>query len=209
MKNKYPQFFTQSIEDLNSTGVYKITCKSNNKIYIGSATRYKSNFSRNGFYGRWLNHIYKLKNGIHANTYLQNSWNKYGADDFIFEILEICSPEETIKKEYEYITKTNCTDNTVGFNIIKQSNFINTMCKEEVAKHLSELYKGKPRKLEDVKKWSTEIHQYDKNMNYIATYYSIAEASRQTGLQRQDIGQAAIGKKMKKCGGYYWKKLKI
>ena len=35
----------------------------------------------------------------------------------------------------------------------------------------------------------------------------MSEASRITGIMRQDIGQACIGKKIKKAGGFYWERV--
>ena len=50
------------------------------------------------------------------------------------------------------------------------------------------------------------VSQYDLNENYIATYKSISEASRQTGANRNAIGFVAKGKtKYITAGGYIWK----
>lgn len=59
--------------------IYRITNMINNKYYIGSA----ESFAR-----REWQHKYKLKRGEHTNPHLQASWNKYGEDAFVFEILE-------------------------------------------------------------------------------------------------------------------------
>jgi len=50
-----------------------------NRIYIGST----SNFPI-----RVRKHINELNRNVHHNPYLQNSWNKYGKDNFRFDILE-------------------------------------------------------------------------------------------------------------------------
>lgn len=59
--------------------IYRITNMVNNKYYIGSA----ESFSR-----REWQHKNDLKKGVHKNPHLQSSWDKYGGDAFIFEILE-------------------------------------------------------------------------------------------------------------------------
>ena len=51
-------------------GIYKITCKVNNKIYIGS--------TEVCFKQRFTKHKQRLRNNYHENDYLQKSWNKYG-----------------------------------------------------------------------------------------------------------------------------------
>lgn len=60
--------------------IYQITNMVNSKYYIGSA----ESFER-----RVWQHKNDLKRGAHKNPRLQASWNKHGADAFVFEILEV------------------------------------------------------------------------------------------------------------------------
>jgi group I intron endonuclease len=61
-------------------GIYVIQNLINHKIYIGSAIDLKR---------RWNAHILNLRKNDHCNVYLQNAWNKYGEENFIFWILEV------------------------------------------------------------------------------------------------------------------------
>ena len=70
-------------------GIYKITCVNNNKVYIGSS----SNIPQ-----RWFSHKSRLKQGKH-NKNLLSSYNKYGIDSFMFEVLEECDVLDLIKRE--------------------------------------------------------------------------------------------------------------
>ena len=76
------------------SGVYKITNKINNKIYVGSSVNIKA---------RWDDHIKMLTNSRHHNKHLQSSFNKHKLENFDFIILEICNKEELIIKEQFYI----------------------------------------------------------------------------------------------------------
>lgn len=67
-----------------TVGLYKITNTVNGKYYIGSS---------NDIDKRWFNHKSTLKRGKHRNCHLQASFNKYGADAFVFEIIEELPPD--------------------------------------------------------------------------------------------------------------------
>ena len=80
-------------------GVYKITCKENNQIYIGSSTDIKD---------RWLHHLSDLKNKVHHSVYLQECYDKYGKESLIFEVLlELSECDEDLLRlnEFYYIEK--------------------------------------------------------------------------------------------------------
>lgn len=78
---------------LKRCGVYKITNIVNNKMYIGSSKNILQ---------RWKNHIRELESNSHNNMFLQEDWNEYGKDNFLFEILEECLEEERYTREQEY-----------------------------------------------------------------------------------------------------------
>lgn len=61
------------------SGIYKITNIINNKVYIGLTIHLNR---------RWAEHKNDLIKNKHFNRYLQNSVNKYGIQNFKFEVLE-------------------------------------------------------------------------------------------------------------------------
>jgi hypothetical protein len=95
-----------------TTGVYKITCLENKKFYIGSSVSCET---------RWNSHLSALKNGKHHNKHIQSAYNKYGADCFIIEILEECDESVLLDREQFYIDTTQCTNNSIGFNICNKA----------------------------------------------------------------------------------------
>lgn len=99
-----------SFKDLHETGVYRITNLINGKVYVGS--------TRKSFVSRYTTHFEKLRTDNHkAYPHLQNAANKYGINNFEFEILEICDKEQCIEKETEWIAKLEACDRNKGYNI--------------------------------------------------------------------------------------------
>lgn len=76
------------------SGIYAILNTQNGKVYIGSAVNFKT---------RWRKHRYTLNNNRHHNIYLQRAWNKYGAANFQFEILEHCQVDQLEERENDFI----------------------------------------------------------------------------------------------------------
>ena len=68
---------------ITNSGVYKITNLINNKFYVGSSINLKQ---------RKHAHFYSLKLGKHKSPYLQNAFNKYGIENFVFEVIKYCEP---------------------------------------------------------------------------------------------------------------------
>lgn len=112
-------------------GVYKITNTSNGKFYVGSSNNVEK---------RWQQHISELTDGVHKNQHLQNAWNLYGKDSFIFETVEECLPDVQFEREQYYLDTLNPFDNR-GYNIVRRiskeyssDNYMTkkcSMCKKE------------------------------------------------------------------------------
>jgi len=60
-------------------GIYKITNQKTGKYYVGSSV---------DIFERWNEHKRSLVEGKHINPKLQGSWNKHGAENFKFEVIE-------------------------------------------------------------------------------------------------------------------------
>lgn len=75
-------------------GIYKISCTQENIVYIGSSV----DIDR-----RWKEHVYHLNKEKHTNKKLQEDWDAYGSESFIFEIIERTS--ELVKKEQCWLDK--------------------------------------------------------------------------------------------------------
>ena len=90
-------------------GIYIIKNIINGKFYIGSAVNIKL---------RWAQHKHQLEHNKHGNRYLQRSWNKYGRENFVFEVLEyVPDKHELILCEQKWFDKMKPYDNNIGYNI--------------------------------------------------------------------------------------------
>lgn len=77
-------------------GIYQILNLINDQRYIGQSVDVKS---------RWSCHRYQLNKGVHANMHLQNAWNKYNKDSFVFEVLLTCDSKSLYIMEEQYANK--------------------------------------------------------------------------------------------------------
>jgi len=87
-------------------GIYRIRNKINDKCYYGSTKNIKR---------RWNKHKSQLNYNRHENIILQRAWNKYGAENFEFEVIEICNKNELLIIEQNYL------DLKPEYNIGKQA----------------------------------------------------------------------------------------
>lgn len=94
---------------MKNFGIYIIKNKENGRVYIGSTVR--------SFRDRKREHFKKLVQNAHYNKYLQEEFNVFGRNSFIFEILESVDDKNIVRKvEQEWIDIFNPfynIDNTV------------------------------------------------------------------------------------------------
>jgi group I intron endonuclease len=112
------------------TGIYCWRNLVNDKIYIGSASVY--------FADRKKSHLYKLRHNVHPNKHLQSSWNEYGENNFIFEILEECEPDKCVEREQYWIDTLQATNKELGYNLrAEASSNLGFKHSEETKKQMS------------------------------------------------------------------------
>lgn len=145
--------------------IYRILCRDNNKSYVGQTTNYKQ---------RVCYHKTYLKRGVHSNSYLQRSYNKYGIKAFEFSILEECSSlEELNEAEIRWIAFYKGAEE--GFNI--QLGGYSDRPSERGLKKLRE----------KAQKQNRAISQYDLEGNFLKDYPSIKAAAAATRCSSSEI----------------------
>lgn len=178
------------------SGIYKITNTITNDFYIGSSIDVNK---------RFLQHLNKLLNKTHRNCYLQRSYNKYGKETFIFELLYKCP------KEYLIILENKCIEVfNPKYNLKRSENNRvvhseetkikiglagkNRNVSEETRKRISEGKKGHTKSSETLykifknSKLKKTVIQYDLHGNFIQSFESTREAARKLNLRYSGIG---------------------
>ena len=89
------------------SGIYMIKNMINGKVYIGQAVNIDK---------RWHDHINELNGNRHNNKHLQRAWNKDGANNFIFNIVEECPKDELNDREIYYIAQYKAHNMKYGYN---------------------------------------------------------------------------------------------
>jgi group I intron endonuclease len=136
--------------------IYKITNIFSGHFYIGSAKCYRK---------RILDHYNKLKSNRHPNAFLQRSFNKWGNEGFVVEIVEpIDNKKDLILIEQKWLDKLFDNQNacynlcpTAGSALGRRHNKAtkDKIRKAHLGKELTEEHK---RKIADVKREQKHLH---------------------------------------------------
>lgn len=165
--------------------IYKYTFP-NGKVYIGQT------YEGSRRYGRITSY---------KNMLVRRAMDKY--PDFKKEIVEYCSLENVDARERFYISFFNSANKQFGYNLTSGGQANKTLS-DEVRKIISEKHKGKTVSFETKEKLSKAVIQIDPNtLDSIKRYYSILEASLETGIDYSTIS-SVCNRKSSTAGGYYW-----
>ena len=180
--------------NINSNcGIYKIInlvldkITGIHKVYIGSS----SNFTN-----RRNKHFKELRVGKHANRHLQSAYNKYGAENFKFEIIEEIEALRDIKelkrelhtREDYWVGFYNANDKKYGYN------------KRKVAdSNLGIKFSDEARIKMSMSSESNEII----NLTTEKKFNSARVAEKYCGVNHGSIINACKGKQ-EHAGGYQW-----
>ncbi len=200
----YLKLFGLDIESLAKVGIYSIHHrKAPDRLYIGSTTRYTSDRSavHHGFYKRFYDHLYRLRNNCHYSKFLQNTVNKYGIEGLVFRILQICedcSKKEIWQLEQSWIDRLKPVYN--GRSTVFPEGRIWT---EEDKTKRSKDMKGRSLPEAVYTKIKKQVYQYSKDRQLIQEFNSIEEAFQETKIDRASISKCAAGHR-KTAGKYIW-----
>jgi group I intron endonuclease len=103
------------IEKNITMGIYQIRNLVNGKKYVGSAFN---------FYNRFRCHLSNLNKNKHDNDHLQKSFNKYGSDNFVFELIEKVEDSKILYSREEKYIREFFGDNCYNMKINNNNPFI-------------------------------------------------------------------------------------
>lgn len=124
------------------SAIYIILNSRDGKIYLGQAQDIKR---------RWQAHKRLLNSGKHTNRHLQRAWNKYGAQEFQFKILERCAIDQLDDREQHYLNVY--IPKGICYNLSPSSrNTRGTVRSEETRQKLREARNRRPPPSEETKR---------------------------------------------------------
>ena len=190
-------------------GIYKITNKINNKIYIGQSIDIER---------RWWEH----KHDDNHNSLIHLAIKKYGEKNFTFEIIEECNQNQLDEREQYWIKTYNSFEE--GYNLTRGGNSgfyydITAIYKEyEKLQNIAQTAKvigcsaGTVRKVirfyginHSEMQEDKPVEQIDtKTLKVIKTYATIQDAADAMKVNRDAISMAASGKH-NSSSGYFWR----
>lgn len=142
----------QTIE-YQDIGVYYIHCIPNDKYYVG----YSSNLRQ-----RYEQHTRELRKNQHKNLHLQNAFNRFGEDAFLFSIIAYCDTTETASfLEKQIIEDYDLLNREYGFNMQQSDEF-----KESISQ-------TRKINMEDYKKTNPYLKSGEDNPRYGKTHEEI------------------------------------
>lgn len=212
-------------------GIYKITNKLTNKVYIGQSVHIEH---------RWKEHISRANSG---STKLYKAFQLYGLENFSFEVLEECTAKDLDEKEKYWITQydsfKNGYNSTMGgqkqtidnsesiyklwdkgyclSDIVKETGLGHTTIQNYLKSYSNYSVKESNRRgglkafektmINNQSEKDFKIYQYDKNGVFVNEWHSTKEIERELNISACSVGKVLRGLRQS-AGGFFWSNIK-
>lgn len=162
---------------MKNTGIYRLLNTVTQKSYVGSSLNIQA---------RKYHHFYLLKAGKSHSPKLQNAYNKYGADSFTFETLELCEVSELENCEVKWVVNLDSVQS--GYNCSADVKCPTSGYKHsaETRQNMSEAQKKRKRTNEENQRSADQIRKYNLSLKGVP----------KSEAHRQKISDSHTGKKL-------------
>jgi group I intron endonuclease len=136
-------------------GIYRIKNLVNDKCYYGSSKNIEK---------RWRIHKNHLNGGKHHNIPLQRAWNKYGENNFSFEVIEECNETILLEREQHYLDLN--PEYNIGLKSSGGDNLTKNPNKEENVHRMTQSVRKRYELMPEDEKKEKHSQPMDKNPNW-------------------------------------------
>ena len=136
-------------------GIYRIKNLVNDKCYYGSSKNIEK---------RWVTHKNHLNGGKHHNVPLQRAWDKYGEDNFSFEVVEECDEIFLLEMEQYYLDLN--PDYNIGLKSSGGDNLTNNPNRDKIIKKMTESVRKRYGLMADEEKKEKHSQPMENNPNW-------------------------------------------
>lgn len=205
--------------------IYKIVNKTNGKIYIGKTT-YTVDY-------RWIQHVSAATSDKEKDDYnylLHKAIRKYGADNFVVEVVEEVEDELKLSsREMYWISHYNSCileEDSNGYNMTYGGEGASKINKQKIyqlwndgfgsleiakqtghhstsVKNILETLEGYSKEIDFARNTGNTVFQYNENGELIGSYPSVSYAARQVGVDPSVISKCCHGQKQS-AAGFFW-----
>ena len=169
------------------SGIYKIVNQVNNKCYIGST---------NDLDRRKKEHFRLLKQGKSHSVVLQRAVDKYGIDNFVYEVLCCCKEDYLYGIEQFFVDKL-CPEYNQCLEIVScPKGYKHT---KETKQRFAQLAKERHKNIPEFG-FKKAIEKLDENDNVIKYYNSLKEYAEEHNCSIASVSKALS--KGHKCKGF-------
>ena len=137
------------------SGIYRILNKINGNCYIGSSLNVEK---------RYKHHLSTLRHTSRRCSILQKAFNKYGEDNFEFQVILCCKPEYRLYYEQQLIRELNSQYNV--FTNVSDSPLRQFTFTEQSKLKMSIAHKGKnyQNSINTTYHWQIKVEFFQKNL---------------------------------------------
>jgi group I intron endonuclease len=136
-------------------GIYRIKNLINGKCYYGSSKKIEKRLKK---------HKRELKINTHINCILQRAWNKYGENNFLFEVVEECDVTILLEVEQKYLDLQ--PEYNIGIKSSGGDNLTKNPNKNKIVKKMTESVKRRYESMTEEEKKEKHSHPMELNPNW-------------------------------------------